>query len=338
MIDLAILWDAAEVTRRFEGDAFAAERATRALVTATSRSTAQSLDVRVRLRRLSLEASSAARDEATAALVRGEVDLVLAFAAPNDRTPDMPDMPVGVLSSEAAFGRIAMPETLGDAAAVAWCTRAIAIASGAQGEPDFTDGRLDDASIADIWRFLDQLDRGVLGGSESGVLAAADLRVAAPGSHHAIAFLEDDDRTNCGPLAVEGVDPMTDGGLPLDRGFDAEGRPIVSLWIPPGSSGLQRLRYRIALANAPEDDAAPPPLPSEASITIRIPDADLNRDGRIDAEDIAILLERWGDADPTSSRGDLDGSGRIDAGDLASILIVCEPQEDASSPADARRR
>jgi hypothetical protein len=45
--------------------------------------------------------------------------------------------------------------------------------------------------------------------------------------------------------------------------------------------------------------------------------ADLNRDGRVNSQDLAILLGHWGGADPTS---DLDGDGKVDALDLAVVL------------------
>jgi murein tripeptide amidase MpaA len=46
------------------------------------------------------------------------------------------------------------------------------------------------------------------------------------------------------------------------------------------------------------------------------PSGDLNGDGDIDAEDLAILLGNWGGA----GLGDLDGNGTIDAADLALLL------------------
>ncbi|MFM2164845.1 MAG: Dockerin type domain [Planctomycetota bacterium] len=53
-------------------------------------------------------------------------------------------------------------------------------------------------------------------------------------------------------------------------------------------------------------DACVPPNP-----------ADVNGDGRVDAQDIAIVLNAWGTADGAA---DIDGSGMVDAADLAAVL------------------
>lgn len=45
--------------------------------------------------------------------------------------------------------------------------------------------------------------------------------------------------------------------------------------------------------------------------------ADVNGDGRIDAQDLAIVLNAWGTADASA---DIDDSGRVDALDLAAVL------------------
>ena len=46
--------------------------------------------------------------------------------------------------------------------------------------------------------------------------------------------------------------------------------------------------------------------------------ADLNRDGRVDAADLSILLGAWG----TSGASDLNGDGTVDAADLAALLAA----------------
>ena len=43
----------------------------------------------------------------------------------------------------------------------------------------------------------------------------------------------------------------------------------------------------------------------------------MNGDGRIDAQDLAIVLNAWGTADAAA---DIDDSGRVDALDLAAVL------------------
>lgn len=45
--------------------------------------------------------------------------------------------------------------------------------------------------------------------------------------------------------------------------------------------------------------------------------ADVNRDGRVDAVDLASVLNAWGTSDPSA---DIDDSGRVDAADLAAVL------------------
>jgi len=44
---------------------------------------------------------------------------------------------------------------------------------------------------------------------------------------------------------------------------------------------------------------------------------DVNGDGRVDAADIALLLNAWGTSDPAA---DLDHSGTVDAPDLSIVL------------------
>lgn len=45
--------------------------------------------------------------------------------------------------------------------------------------------------------------------------------------------------------------------------------------------------------------------------------ADVNRDGAVDAADLALVLNAWGTGDPAS---DIDRSGTVDAADLAAVL------------------
>jgi len=49
----------------------------------------------------------------------------------------------------------------------------------------------------------------------------------------------------------------------------------------------------------------------------RFDPADVNRDGRVDAIDLASVLNAWGSSDPNA---DIDGSGRVDAADLSAVL------------------
>jgi hypothetical protein len=48
---------------------------------------------------------------------------------------------------------------------------------------------------------------------------------------------------------------------------------------------------------------------------------DLNGNGRVDGEDLGILLNAWGQA----GRGDLDGNGTVDGADLGRLLAAWRP-------------
>jgi hypothetical protein len=317
VIDLGILWDAAELERRFGSDRFTAERFTQSVVTIASAYTAQSLDLRVRLRSLDLHALDAPRDDLPASLRRGTIDLMLTIGRVSG---DAIDVPSGSICSEEATGRIALTESADEASAALALVEAIAIAAGAS-TPTLVDGRLDDESIAAIWSHLDRLDRTLLGGAESGAWAASDHLVLVPGSLHVIHPIVNDDLTNCGPLALIDIDARSDRGHPISRGDDASGQPVAWIWIPPGADGSDALRYRVALAHlSEEEEAIAEQREAEGRITLRIPTVDLNHDGRVDRTDIALLLERWGSADPQASQGDLDGNGQIDAADLGVLL------------------
>jgi hypothetical protein len=50
--------------------------------------------------------------------------------------------------------------------------------------------------------------------------------------------------------------------------------------------------------------------------------ADINGDGRVDAADLALVLNAWGSKDISA---DIDGSGRVDAADLAAVLSAWSP-------------
>ncbi len=50
--------------------------------------------------------------------------------------------------------------------------------------------------------------------------------------------------------------------------------------------------------------------------------ADLNEDGFVNAEDLAILLAFWGQPGPIGDQGDVDHDGDTDAGDLAALLAA----------------
>ncbi len=326
VIDLGILWDRAELERRFGSDAFAAERFTQSLVTAASAVTAQSLDLRVRLRTLALDASDAAHATGAEDLRRGTIDLLLVLGP---RSAGVTEPSSASLCSEEATGRIALAED-GDEASIALAlVEAIAIAAGASGTP-LDDGRLRDESIADIWSHLDRLDRSLLGGAESGAWAASDHLVLAPGALHRMRPIENDDATNCGPLALVGMDDRSDRGLPITRGEDADGQPIAWIWMPPGADGTDTTRYRLTHAHLADEEGGAAERPVEGTITMRVPTVDLNGDGRVDRTDIALLLDRWGSADPLARRGDLDGSGNIDAPDLGLLLGSVEVLERGS--------
>jgi hypothetical protein len=50
--------------------------------------------------------------------------------------------------------------------------------------------------------------------------------------------------------------------------------------------------------------------------------ADINGDGRVDAADLALVLNAWGSEDAAA---DVDGSGRVDAADLSAVLSAWAP-------------
>jgi hypothetical protein len=66
------------------------------------------------------------------------------------------------------------------------------------------------------------------------------------------------------------------------------------------------------IADACDDDPDGGPEPATP---------DINVDGMVDAEDLAILLSSWGNCVPgTSCCTDLDGNGTVGPGDLAILL------------------
>ena len=56
-----------------------------------------------------------------------------------------------------------------------------------------------------------------------------------------------------------------------------------------------------------------------ASVAGRLPDPDLNGDGRVDAIDLGLILLQWEQEGPNAA--DLDRNGRVGSGDLARLLV-----------------
>lgn len=128
------------------------------------------------------------------------------------------------------------------------------------------------------------------------------------------------------------VDPDTDASLPVGTRFGVIDYPGVDdftghFWksddtgpLLPGdliTSGQNT--YRIAYHD-PEFD---PGNPTMVTLTVVDPDpclGDLNRDGTVDAEDLAILLAEWGPCGKGGCTADLNGSGAVDGEDLAILL------------------
>jgi hypothetical protein len=58
---------------------------------------------------------------------------------------------------------------------------------------------------------------------------------------------------------------------------------------------------------------APGPIPPPRAI------GDIDGDGRIDTEDLLLLIAAWGSDDPAA---DLTGDGRVDVADLQRLLML----------------
>ena len=81
----------------------------------------------------------------------------------------------------------------------------------------------------------------------------------------------------------------------------------MTVFIPAGD--------REAWSEPPEDLYANETIRVTGEVASACP-ADLDGDGSVGSNDLAILLSGWG----APGAGDLDGSGEIDAADLATLL------------------
>lgn len=97
----------------------------------------------------------------------------------------------------------------------------------------------------------------------------------------------------------------TDGGDPIDNFMDYSDDPCMTKFTPE-----QVKRMRCTLGTWRLQLPAPCPNP-----------ADLNGDGKVNATDLATVLNGWGLAGPS----DLNGSGTTDANDLAIVLNAWAP-------------
>jgi T5SS/PEP-CTERM-associated repeat protein len=115
------------------------------------------------------------------------------------------------------------------------------------------------------------------------------------------------DRAN-GVLALAPADDIVVPGAPklivADEFDPVSGADIVSLSL----GGAQNLQGGEPMATA---SLVPSTVKPKCAV------ADLNCDGTIDANDLAIVLAAWGTNDPAA---DIDGSGTVDASDLSFIL------------------
>lgn len=148
---------------------------------------------------------------------------------------------------------------------------------------------------------------------DTGIGEPADLDLALtarattePDAPRVIKVLRND-RAN-GVLALAPADDIVVPGAPklivADEFDPVTGADIVSLSL----GGAQSLQ-------GGEPAATASLVPS--TVKPRCAQGDLNCDGSVDANDLAIVLAAWGTNDPAA---DIDGSGVVDASDLSFIL------------------
>ncbi|MCE2882680.1 MAG: hypothetical protein LW636_10050 [Planctomycetaceae bacterium] len=106
----------------------------------------------------------------------------------------------------------------------------------------------------------------------------------------------------CGPQST-----CSDGGDPIDNFMDYSDDPCMTKFTP---EQVKRMRCTLLTWRLQLPVACPNPNP-----------ADINVDGRVDANDLAVLLNGWGLAGPS----DINGSGTTDGTDLAALLNAWAP-------------
>jgi len=106
----------------------------------------------------------------------------------------------------------------------------------------------------------------------------------------------------CGPQST-----CSDGADPIDNFMDYSDDPCMTKFTP---EQVKRMRCTLLTWRLQLPVACPNPNP-----------ADINVDGRVDANDLAVLLNGWGLAGPS----DINGSGTTDGTDLAALLNAWAP-------------
>src|SRR5262249_1056500 len=140
------------------------------------------------------------------------------------------------------------------------------------------------------------------------------LRALMPGEGNIVAnpMLSDDGQ--CGPVPLDGS-PVIDAGdttaLPSDSAdFDQDGGTPERL--PLDLPGRARARDDPETADS---GVGPAPVVDIGAFEFRRKYGDLDHNGNVELQDLAILLASFG-----SAGGDLDGDGDTDLADLALLL------------------
>lgn len=182
------------------------------------------------------------------------------------------------------------------------------------------------ASIEAIWTTLDRkvADGCPIDSASAGVRAANDQVTGLAGTMLVADVLANDERTNCGPITLVGVDPRLDRGWPLSTIELSEGRRGIVVTLPPEAAGAARASYRIS----DSEEAI-----ATGRLDVRVRSADVNADGRVDRLDLVQVLERIGRAGGSADMVDFDGDGRATAHDLGLFLSVWTgPREEMPPP------
>jgi hypothetical protein len=105
-------------------------------------------------------------------------------------------------------------------------------------------------------------------------------------------------------------------GAPAEADHGDEVEVPVLVMVP--ADGPAKLAARVTIWRGEHQIAS-----HEIVIERTIDRADLNGDGRVDSQDLTLLLAEWGAAERGSSpRGDIDGDGRVDGRDLSALVAA----------------